>query len=240
MSASGTYTCGSTQSPQFQGPITDGALKVPMDLVAMGGSCRATAMVSDQDPTVYGRPSDPISQPFTIGTQPDYSFSAAIPQSCQQSFCVPQQVEIQYTGQGPLDRGGAWKIITKSKGVLGGGSADPCADSVSLQAPPSPTYSFELPTGCIDARQIDVAVSWMYLGATTIDDLGAPSGNPAPPPSTTTTTTTPQPTTTTPQSTTSTTGVANPAAAGLVVVASFLGLAGSRASARKRKTRGTR
>lgn len=234
MSASGTYTCGSTQSPQFQGPLADGALKVPIDLVAMGGSCRVTATVSDQDPTVYGHPSDPISQPFTIGNQPDYSFSAAIPQSCQQSFCVPQQVQIQYTGQGPLDRGGAWKITTKSKGVVGVGVADPCADSVSLQAPPSPTYLLELPTGCIDARQIDVAVSWMYLGTTTIDDLGAPSGNPAPPPSTTTTTTT----TTTPQSTTSTTSAANPAAAGLAVVASFVGLAGSRASARKRKTRG--
>ena len=232
MSASGTFTCGSTQSPQFQGPLTDGALKVPMDLVAMGGSCRVTAAVSDQDPTVYGRPSDPISQPFSIGTQPDYSFSAAIPQSCQQSLCVPQQVEIQYTGQASLDRGGAWKITTKSKG-LGAGVADPCADSVSLPAPPSFPYSLELPTQCIDPSEIDVAVSWMYLGTTTTDDLGAPSGKPPPPPSTTTTTTTPP-------STTSTTSAANPAAAGLVVVASFVGLAGSRASARKRRTRGNR
>ncbi len=255
MSVSGTYTCGSTQSPQFQGLLAGAELKVPMDLVAMGGSCRVTATVSDQDPTVYGRPSDPMSQPFSIGTQPDYSFSASIPQSCQQSVCLPQQVEIQYTGQGPLDRGGAWKITAKSKGGLGGGVADPCADSVSLQAPPSFPYSLALPTTCIDASQIDVAVSWMYLGTTATDDLGTPKGHPEPPPTTTTTTTTTTTATTTgttigtttgttinptPHSATSTTSAAKPAAAGLAVVASFVGLAGSRASSRKRKTRGNR
>jgi hypothetical protein len=80
-------------------------------------------------------------------------------------------------------------------------------------------YVVDLPALCTDATKVDVVVSWMYLGDITNDDLGAPSGTPAPPPSTTTTTSvTPPPPTSGPAS-------AEAFSAGSpLIVASFLGL----------------
>jgi hypothetical protein len=238
MSASGVYVCGSTQGPQFKGALTGGVLNVSMDLVSMGGSCHLTASLSDQDSAVYGRPSDPLSAAFTIGTQPAYSFSASIPQACQQSFCLPQQIEIQYTSNGSLQRGGNWQVSTKSQGAVSGGLADPCASSVALPTPPAFPYTLALPAGCVDPRQVDVTVSWMYLGVTSADDLGAPTGKPAPPPTTTTTTTTTTTSTTTippPPSSAGKTAVGSTAASGLLVVAWFV-----RRVARTRSTTGKR
>jgi hypothetical protein len=239
MSASGSYVCGSTQGPHFGGPLNNGMLNVTMDLISMGGSCHLTATLSDQDSSVYGRPSDPLTAPFTIGTQPQYSFSAAIPQSCQQSFCLPQQIMVQASGTKTFDRGGDWKIVTKTQGSGGGGLADLCASSTAVQTPPSFPYTISLPSTCLDATKVDVSVSWMYLGVTSTDDAGTPTGTPKPPPTTTTTTpptttppTTTPPTTTPPTTTTSTTrtiapppssarktGAAASTAAGLLVVA---------------------
>lgn len=250
MSASGFYVCGSTQGPQFGGPLSNGVLNVTMDLVSMGGSCHLTATLSDQDSSVYGRPSDPLTAPFTIGTQPQYSFIAAIPQPCQQSFCLPQQIEVQAPGTKTFDRGGDWKITTKTQGSGGGGLADLCASSTALQTPPSFPYTLSLPSACLDATNVDVSVSWTYLGSTSIDDAGTPQGTPKPPPTTTTTTPSTTTTSTTTKAATGTipppptsagkTGAATSTAAGLLVVAwCFRRRARSRSTADKGKRKGT-
>ena len=234
MSTSGTYVCGSTQSPPFGGALADGKLTVTVNLVEMGGSCRVTATLSDQDAAVYGRPSDPIATDFTIGTQPDYAFSASIPPQCEQNVCLPQRIIVGYTGSGNLSRGGNWSITTKSAGS-GSGGVDVCAKVLALQTPPSFPVEVDLPVTCLNAKQVDVSVSWMYLGMTTVKDLGVPAGNPVPPPSTTTTTTKPAP------PTTARTHASTSSAGGPLVVAWFVGLlaGASRKLGKRRRKRNT-
>ena len=229
MSASGSYVCGSTQGPQFSGPLANGVLTVPIDLVQLGGSCGITATLSDQDATVYGRPSDPISSTFMIGTQPEYKFSASIPAACQQSFCFPEQVLVDKSGSENLDRGGHWTIVTKSPGALGANPLDPCGRTVSLSTPPAFPDTVDLPVLC-DPKQVDVVVSWMYLGVTTQDDLGTPTGTPSPPPSTTSTTSPTSTTSTTVQNRAASThaSATRSGATGALVVAWFVGILAAR------------
>ena len=228
LTASGNITCGSTQSPQFSGPLASGILTVTMDLVQLGGSCGITATLSDQDATVYGRPSDPITSTFMIGTQPEYKFTASVPEGCQQPLC--NEVVVDKNGSELLDRGGNWTIVTKSQNALGGTPLDPCGRTVTLTTPPVFPDPVDVSALC-DERQVDVVVSWMYLGVTTRDDLGTPSGA-LPPPSTTTTSTT-IPTTTTVQRGSAATGASASrfgatGAAGALVVAWFVGLVAAR------------
>ena len=225
MSAAGNFVCGSTQGPQFNGPLTNGTLTVKMDLVATGGACRISATLSDQDASVYGRPSDPITSDFTIGTQPDYKFSVAIAPACQQTICLPQQVVVSQVGSESFNQGGDWSIVTKTQGAPSG-SPDLCSRTIPLPTPPAFPELFDLPITCPDASKVDVVVSWMYLGVTTQDDLGTPSGT-EPPPTTTTTTTT----TTVAASATVRQAAVTPRASasrstagGTLVVASFIGI----------------
>ena len=201
METKGTYTCGSTQGPAFGGPLSAGTFTVAMDLVKFGGSCSATVTVSDSDTAPYGGTSSlPLKGQFSIGNQPTYSFSSQIPQGCQQALCVPQQIDVLYTGATAtaIDKGGDWAISTASSQPAGGGNGsgtDPCTSTDQLSAPTFPV-TIDLPDLCLDPKKVDVKVSYLYLGATTSDDAGTPSGTPAPPPSTTTSTSTPTSSTT--------------------------------------------
>lgn len=187
MQSSGSYTCGSTEGPSFEGLLTSGVIQVPMNLVDLGGQCTITATVSDQDPAPYGGTSSaPVSAGFSIGTQPRYTFSTQIDPACQQSVCVPEKIDVAYTGSAPIDRGGDWVIETASSG-RSQPSADPCATQVQLASPNFPV-TVNLPDLCLDPRKVDVTVSYKYLGTVNQVDAGTPTGSPAPPPTTTTTT----------------------------------------------------
>ena len=186
MQASGTFTCGSTQSPPFGGMLTGNTLQVAIDLVDFGGQCNLTVAVSDRDTATYGGTSSPpMSSAFSIGSQPTYTFSAAVPQSCQQSICAPQKIDVLYGGSNPIDKGGDWVIKTASTGTAGTSALDPCATTMSLASPAFPV-TVTLPDLCLDARKVDVTVSYKYLGTVTTVDAGTPTGTPAQPPPTTT------------------------------------------------------
>ena len=192
MQASGAYTCGSTQGPSFSGSLSSNVLQVPMDLVNFGGRCSLTATVSDHDTAVYGGTSSaPMTTSFTIGTQPQYTFSARVDPGCQKTVCIPEKIDVLYGGPGSPKSGGDWAIKTASSGYSQP-TGDPCASQVPLAAPPPSTgVTVSLPDLCLDPSKVDVWVLYTYLGMVTQVDAGTPTGTPAPPPTTTTTTTTP-------------------------------------------------
>lgn len=195
MQARGTYTCGSTQGPTFSGPLTSGVLQVTMDLIDFGGRCTVSAVVSDTDPAPYGGTSSaPMTAGFTIGTQPQYSFSSQVDPSCQNSLCTPEKIDISYSGSEPATSGGDWVIKTQSSRSGSQAGSDPCASQDQLSGTDpfvqQPTQIVTLPDLCLDPRKVDVTVLFTYLGTVTTVDAGTPSGSPAPPPTTTTTTTT--------------------------------------------------
>jgi hypothetical protein len=192
MSASGSYTCGSTQSQQVAGPIVNGTFNISISLIDYGGSCNLTVAVDDHqlklDP--YGVSSPALMTPFSIGSQPGYQFSDQIAPGCQKSACAQPQIEVDYTGTGTVNSGGYWTISSASKGQS---APDPCAANQAFGPDPAtiPTfpYTLTLPASCTpdDVANIDITVSYKYLGTTVQANAGSPKGIPT---TTTTTTTT--------------------------------------------------
>ena len=191
MQARGAYTCGSTQGPQFSGPLSSsGALQVAMNLIDFGGACSITATISDSDPAPYGGTSSgPIKAGFTIGTQPHYTFSAQVDPGCQKSLCAPQVIDVLYTGttSEPASGGGNWEVRTQSSGSGVQGGADPCATQAQLADTNPFPAKVSLPDLCLDPRKVNVTVLYKYLGIVTSVDAGSPSGSSPPPPTTSTT-----------------------------------------------------
>ena len=211
LAASGVaVVCGSTSIPEPDAPVTGGRLAYPMNLVTSGGACSISLTLNDgASPDPYGGPSPQVTAPFSIGTQPQYSFSAAVTKTCKRNFVCgvggqPYQVVVSSTVPGPLTAGGDW-AVSSSGGVL-----NSCATTEGLPGPTFP-YTFQLPALCSGASAVDVTVSYQYLGQVVTVDAGTPSGAgapptsvPGPPPSTTTTTVGPT-TTTAPGGSTTTT-----------------------------------
>jgi Fibronectin type III domain len=192
MSASGSYTCGSTQSQQVAGPIVNGTFNISVSLIDYGGACNLTVTVDDQqqNPDPYGVSSPARMTPFSIGTQPGYQFTDQVAAACQSSACASQQIEVDHTGTGSVDSGGYWSISSASKGKS---SNDPCASTQTIGQDPTtvPTfpYTLTLPATCTadDVGNVDITISYKFLGTTVQVDAGAPTGTPA---TTTTSTTT--------------------------------------------------
>ena len=244
MQARGTYTCGSTQGPAFSGPLSSGALQVTMDLIDFGGRCTVSAVISDTDPAPYGGTSSaPITAGFTIGTQPQYSFSSQVDPSCQNTLCAPEKIDVSYTGSEPATSGGDWVVKTQSSRSGSQTGGDPCASQDQLAGTDpfvqQPTQIVILPDLCLDPRKVDVSVQFTYLGTVSTVDAGTPSGSPGPPPTTTTTTTTTTPNTTA-GATAAIRGANMRAGTGLsaMIVPVLLPIAGlARRSLNKKKTR---
>ena len=175
------------------GPLAHGILTISsFDLIQYGGdSCSLSVTVSDSaTPNPYGDSSPPLQSLFTIGAQPGYTFTDQFPPNCQQGVCYPEQIELDSTDGQPT-QGGDW-TITASSGL---GIGDPCAESWVYPPTQVPTFPviLGLPISCLDFGQVDIQVTYMYLGQTVPFDAGNPTGTPG----TTTTTTTTAPTTTT-------------------------------------------
>jgi hypothetical protein len=198
MSASGSYTCGSTQSQPVAGPIANGTFNISISLIDYGATCNLTVTVNDQQgkPDPFGVPSIPLMTPFSIGSQPGYQFADQVSSDCQKNICALQQIEVNYAGTGTVNSGGDWTISSASKG---NSSPDPCATTQTIGSLPTviPTFPYilTLPPTCTpdDVGNVDVTLSYKFLGTTIQVDAGAPKGTPA-----TTTTTTSTTTTTTP------------------------------------------
>ena len=198
MQAKGAYTCGSTEGPEFSGPLSStGSIQVGMDLIDFGGTCSLTATVSDSDPGPYGGTSSaPLRATFDIGTQPQYAFNAQVDPSCQKTLCTPEVIDVLYGGATaePNAGGGDWEVRTRSAGANPQGGADPCATQTQLSDTKPFPATVTLPDLCLDPHKVDVSVLFKYLGIVTTVDAGTPSGSTPPPP--TTTTTAPPPSTT--------------------------------------------
>lgn len=208
--------CGSTAVAEPDQPVSSGRVGYPVDLVHYGGRCSISLTLADAaDPDPYGGPSPELTAPFAIGTQPGYTFDASVAGDCTHAYRCgplgePWQVEVRYTGTGPLGAGGDWSI-SAALDSSGPRSADPCATAEQLPGPAFPAL-VELPASCPDVSRARITVSYTYLGRVLHADAGNPAGAPPPatlppaPTTTTTTTTTPCSTTTTsPSSTTTTT-----------------------------------
>ncbi|MGH9056857.1 MAG: fibronectin type III domain-containing protein [Acidimicrobiales bacterium] len=215
MTAAGTVTCGSTQQP-IGGPLSNGTLAVSdFNLDTVGGACDLSVTLSDTaNPDPYGVSSPPLAAHFSIGTQPNYGFSSNFTQQCQK-FCLQEQIIVGYGGPGQdPPAGDTWMVCVDSAHGQGGNSngngTNPCAqDQTDLcqviggpTANPAFPVTVALPLTCPDAKQVDVQVSWRYLGVVLYLDLGRPGGTPGT--TTTTTTTTTPPTTVSKTSTTTT------------------------------------
>jgi hypothetical protein len=201
--------CGSQQAASpIKGQIQNGSLTIPgFDLVNLGGACSVsvnlTPIVAPGQPNPYGNPSPTLSAQFTIGSVPTYAFSDQFSTQCQQSFCNPEQIEVDYTPTSQMPApiaGGDW-IITTSSGSAG--PSDPCAAQLADDQSPTFPFTVVLPTTCappsVDPSTVDVKVSYHYLGVTETIEAGTPSNSPG-----TTTTTAPTTTTTIPSCTTTT------------------------------------
>jgi hypothetical protein len=200
MSASGSYTCGSTQSQPVAGPIANGTFNISISLIDYGATCNLTVTVNDQQgkPDPFGVPSIPLMTPFSIGSQPGYQFADQVSSDCQKNICALQQIEVDYAGTGTVNSGGDWTISSASKG---NSSPDPCATTQTIGSLPTviPTFPYilTLPPTCTpdDVGNVDVTLSYKFLGTTIQVEAGAPKGTPATT-TTTTTTTTPCPSST--------------------------------------------
>jgi hypothetical protein len=205
MNAAGDIQCESTQVG-VSGAITNGRLSVPnLDLIDIGGSCTLAVTVSDMaTPNPYGVPWQAAPTGFTIGSQPAYVFSDQISPLCQQQFCPPgeQQVQILFSGPGPQPAAGGDWTITSSGGI------GDCDSSLVPAAPVFP-LTIGLPPTCRHASEVNITVSYKYLGQITTLALGPPAGTAA---TTTTSTSTTTTTTTLPASPTSSSSTTSPSA----------------------------
>jgi hypothetical protein len=198
MAAAGYLQCGSTQVGVSEAVMNDRLTVSNIDLVALGGTCNLALSVSDTaSPNPYGLPWQSPLTGFAIGTQPAYAFTDQISPLCQRQFCPPgeQQVQVLFSGPGPEPTaGGAWTITSS------GGVGD-CASSLILTTPGSFPVTIQLPSTCHHASDVNLTITYEYLGQTVTVPLGPPAGTPA----TTTTSTSSTSTTTTTTTTTSTT-----------------------------------
>ena len=204
MSASGSYTCGSTQSQQVSGPVVAGTFNISINLDEFGGSCNLTLALDDTaSPDPYGTSSPQLPGTFDIGVQPRYQFSDQVAPACQKTPCSQEQLEIDYGGPGPQpDAGAGWSVAASDPQDTAAG-VDPCATSQNIGDQPQFPQTLTLPATCLlpDLHHVDVTISYTYLGTLTQVDAGPPNGAPAP--TTTTTTSTTACSTTTSKSTTS-------------------------------------
>lgn len=181
-------------------------LVFPMtDLVDEGGSCTVSLSLSDgANPNPYGGPSPDMTIPFTIGTQPDYSFVYSIP-GCGNYQCGPLgkhytvDVDAQ-THPFQFQGGGDWSVIVRDTAFPQ--ALDPCYTNQGLGTPPSFPYSFELPGKCLFSGSVTVTVGATYLGQANTYQAAA-TNTPGPPATTTTTSSTSTTSTTTTSTTTS-------------------------------------
>lgn len=208
MSASGSYTCGSTQSQQVSGPVVNGTFDISIDLIQYGGACDLTVALDDTaSPDPYGVSSPQLPGSFDIGQQPGYQFSDQIAPGCQKNFCVPVQLEVDFGGPGAQPSAGAAWSMTSSDQQDTRGGVDPCASSENIGDQPHFPQTLTLPVTCLHPNQVDVTVSYTYLGTVTKVDAGSPNGTPA------TTTTTVCTTSTSVSTTTACTSAGSQAAA---------------------------
>ncbi len=191
MTAAATVQCGGRGGATINvgGPLSNGSFTVSnFDLADMGGSCTATATLSDTaDPNPYGVSSPPLTTAFSIGQQPGYTFTDQISPPCQHTFCEPPQLEIDYGGSGSLAAGDGWTVSTSTGNGHGFDPGDPCASSQDVATPPTFPLTVSLPSLCPDPSMVDVNIGYTYLGVTIEANAGTPSGNGSPPPATTTT-----------------------------------------------------
>ena len=204
MAAAGYLQCGSTQVGVSEAVSNDRLTVSSINLVALGGTCNLALSVSDTaSPNPYGLPWQAPRTVFAIGTQPAYAFTDQISPLCQRQFCPPgeQQVQVLFSGPGlEPTAGGAWTITTS------GGVGD-CASSLILTTPGSFPVTIQLPPTCRRASDVNITITYEYLGQTVTVPLGPPAGTPA----TTTTSTTSTTSTTTTTTTTTTTSTTRPA-----------------------------
>jgi hypothetical protein len=198
--------------------VSGGHLDFPVsDLIDNGGSCTVSFQLTDNaSPDPYGGPSGPVTVPFQIGQAPAYSFTQGFTQQCQQDdTCGPPvgpDWQLLVSSSDPsLAAGGDWSVTAEVRDRHSGGElpGDPCYISQGVSSSEFP-YTVDLPPTCPYSllAQVDVVVSYKYIGQTTAADAGLPDNSPGspaqlpPPPPPTTTTTIPTTTTTAAGSTT--------------------------------------
>jgi hypothetical protein len=214
--------CGGSGGATYPYPVTTvgsgRSFTLPIaDLVTTGGDCTISFTLTDTaQPDPYGVPSPAVVADFQIGQLPAYRFQDAFAPDCSNGpggnkcglLGQPWQLVVSTApGSPPLSAGGNWTITTKAEGQDGQEVVpDLCYTSQAVEASDFPD-TVTLPASCLDPQQVDVTVSFEYLGQTVPVDAGFPDNAPGTPPTTTTTTTTTSttvPTTTRPTTTTTT------------------------------------
>jgi hypothetical protein len=227
--------CGGASGTTYPYPITaisNRTVTFQMDdqmgdnLVVAGGNCTLSFTVTDNaNPNPYGVPTHTITADFTIGQEPVYAFQQAYTTACSAgrdgNQCGPggQPWQLVVSSTSPsLAAGGSWNVTSELRDQQTGNEVtpDPCQSSNELPGPNFP-YTLTLPVTCDPdvTPNIDVIVSFHYIGQKFSVDAGYPTNDPGsniPLPTTTTSTT----------STTTTRGNPHAAAAG----ASALGIFG--------------
>jgi hypothetical protein len=230
MKAAGSYTCGSSAPPNNSvgGTVAaDGSVPPAAftDLVNYGGMCTLTMTLFDPaNPNPYGISSPELTAQFSIGTQPNYQFTASISPACQTNYCGPGgppmqiEVDIQGASASPPLAGQDWTISATDPLHL-------CDTSVNSADPPfvNSAYLLTLPAVCTpdEASTASVTVSYKYMGVVNSPAASSVGGTPvtttstSSSTSTTTTTLPPCPSTTSSSDTsTSTTSTTLPCAPG--------------------------
>lgn len=201
--------CGSTTSSAPPQTVSSGdSFSVPMpDLVHQGGQCSIQFSLEDTAvPDPYGTDSPEVDAGFTIGSPPHYSFQQGFAPQCTDEAqggneCgpggQPWQIVVATSGSSEPDQGGGnWTVTTEVRDPGRGTEEEPdlCATSTSVPSGGFP-FTIDLPATCPydEMSDIDVTVSFEYLGQIDTVDAGYPDnhpGSPVPPPVSTTTTTT--------------------------------------------------
>lgn len=205
--------CGGPSGATYPYPITaisNGAVTFQMDdqmgdsLVVAGGNCTLSFTVTDNaNPDPYGVPYPTITAGFTIGQEPNYAFQQAYTTACSSGSggnqCGPggQPWQLVVSSTSPsLAAGGNWNVTSELRDQKTGNqvSPDPCQSSNDLPGPDFP-YTLTLPATCNPdlTPNIDVIVSFHYIGQKFSVDAGYPTNTPGsniPLPTTTTTSTT--------------------------------------------------